>query len=65
MENEMHFEHWIAELNEDAEIRGYPDRPYTETTGEECWRLYFERGLTPDQALDEHEAQQAGAKDNG
>jgi hypothetical protein len=58
----MHWEHWLGDLNEAAEAKGYQDRPLTETTGEDKWRVYFDRGLSPGQALDEDlaEAEMAG-----
>jgi hypothetical protein len=54
----MSWEQWIGDLNEAAEAKGYEDRPLTETTGTDVWRPYFDRGLSPGQALDEAKARE-------
>lgn len=41
---------WLAELNTAAARLGFGDG-LTETTGADCWRSYFDDGLTPSDAL--------------
>lgn len=41
---------WLAELNTAAERAGF-GASLTETTGADCWRPYFDDGLTPSDAL--------------
>lgn len=41
---------WLAELNTAAARLGFGDG-LTETTGADCWRPYFDDGLTPSDAL--------------
>lgn len=52
---EMKFADWIAELNRLAVERRLATtaRPLTADTGTDCWRLLWEDGLTPDEALEE------------
>ena len=50
----IEFDEWLAELDEE-ELRRYPDSKYgsfTGQTGAECWRVYFEEGMSPAEALD-------------
>lgn len=41
---------WLAELNHIAEASGF-GRGLTESTGADCWRPFFDDGLTPADAL--------------
>lgn len=50
------FDTWLAELNHEAKRRGYPGAPLSMQCGSECWRVSFEDGMTPAEALDEDEA---------
>jgi len=44
---------WLEELDKRALMRGYIGSHMTHVTGKETWRYYFERGYSPDRALDE------------
>lgn len=46
------FEQWLAALDSAALSAGFRCR-VAATTGAECWRDYYDGGMTPDQALTE------------
>jgi hypothetical protein len=53
----MTFEQWLEELNAEAARRGYAgaDR-FWQGTGDDCWRDYYDVGITPADALTEDES---------
>jgi hypothetical protein len=49
---------WLARLNayaseHDMDYAATGDRTLTADTGEDCWRMFFDDGYSPEDALDE------------
>lgn len=54
--DERAFGAWIEQLNQEARKRGYLAEAFTDATGTECWRSYYQDGFSPADALDADEA---------
>lgn len=51
-QNELsEFKIWLSQL--DAVAASYANIGYVQSTGEDCWRSYFEDGYSPEEAYQE------------